>query len=155
MCVNDQELLTELQATSKALEERHGYTPTEVLDLIAEDKSIPATAFSTELSPLQAAVTYLHDHDHQGFPAIAEHLKRSYRAVWGAYHAGGIAITATTYTIPLAAIDDHHSVLECVVTHLKEHHHLRLAEIAKLLNKDPRTIWTTWDRAKKKNAQDR
>jgi hypothetical protein len=77
-------------------------------------------------------------------------LKRDYRAVWGAYQHHGITVTATTYYLPLSIFDEEKSILECVVSHLKTNEKLSLAEIARLLDKDPRTIWTVWDRAKKK-----
>ena len=48
------------------------------------------------------------------------------------------------------------SVLEALSEYLKETLNLRLCKIADLLNKDQRTIWTVYHRAKvkrKKNAQ--
>ena len=40
--------------------------------------------------------------------------------------------------------------LECLVKWLKENKKQRLAQIAKLLNRNQRTIWATYDSAKKK-----
>ena len=42
------------------------------------------------------------------------------------------------------------SVLEAIVEYLREHHHLNYHQIAKLLNRDDRTIWTVYRRAKQK-----
>lgn len=42
------------------------------------------------------------------------------------------------------------SVLEAMVEYLKEKENLTFHRIAKLLNRDDRTIWTCYDRAKKK-----
>lgn len=42
------------------------------------------------------------------------------------------------------------SVLEAVVEYLKEHHHLTYHQIARLLNRDDRTVWTVYKRAKQK-----
>lgn len=42
------------------------------------------------------------------------------------------------------------AALESVVVYLKDSHGLTYAQIAKLLNRDDRTIWTTYNRAKKK-----
>ena len=44
------------------------------------------------------------------------------------------------------------SVLEAMVRYLKEKKNLTYHEIAVLLNRDDRTIWTVYQRAKKKNA---
>jgi len=40
--------------------------------------------------------------------------------------------------------------LEAVVEYLREHRQLTLHQIARLLNRDDRTIWTVYDRAKRK-----
>lgn len=42
------------------------------------------------------------------------------------------------------------SVLEGIVEYLREHHDLNYHQIAKLLNRDDRTIWTVYRRAKQK-----
>lgn len=42
------------------------------------------------------------------------------------------------------------AALESIVVYLKDTHGLTYAQIAKLLNRDDRTIWTTYTRAKKK-----
>ena len=45
------------------------------------------------------------------------------------------------------------SVLEAIVKYLKEKKRLTYHEIAVLLNRDDRTIWTVYQRARKKNAK--
>ena len=45
------------------------------------------------------------------------------------------------------------SVLEAISKYLKEEKGLTYHEIAVLLNRDDRTIWTCYNRAKKKNAK--
>ena len=45
------------------------------------------------------------------------------------------------------------SVLEAIVKYLKEKKNLTYHEIAVLLNRDDRTIWTVYQRARKKNAK--
>lgn len=42
------------------------------------------------------------------------------------------------------------AALEAVVVYLKDSQGMTYAQIAKLLNRDDRTIWTTYHRAKKK-----
>lgn len=42
------------------------------------------------------------------------------------------------------------AALEAVVVYLKDSQGMNYAQIAKLLNRDDRTIWTTYNRAKKK-----
>jgi DNA-directed RNA polymerase specialized sigma24 family protein len=50
-------------------------------------------------------------------------------------------------------IDRSISVLEAIVKYLKEKKGLTYHEIAVLLNRDDRTIWTVYQRARKKNAK--
>jgi hypothetical protein len=45
------------------------------------------------------------------------------------------------------------SVLESLVVFLKEEYELHFHDISKLLNRDDRTIWTVYDRAKKKRTK--
>jgi hypothetical protein len=45
------------------------------------------------------------------------------------------------------------SVLEAIVEYLKDKKNLRYSEIAQLLNRDDRTIWTSYKRAKQKREQ--
>jgi hypothetical protein len=47
-------------------------------------------------------------------------------------------------------IDRKLSVLEILVEYLKEKRNLNYHQIASLLNRDDRTIWTVYNRAKKK-----
>lgn len=42
------------------------------------------------------------------------------------------------------------STLEHIITYLKEEQNLSYQEISIILNRDPRTIWTTYQRSKKK-----
>lgn len=53
--------------------------------------------------------------------------------------------------IPITLFSDRTlSVLEHVITYLKEQHELSYKDIATLLNRDQRTVWTTYQRARKK-----
>ncbi len=45
------------------------------------------------------------------------------------------------------------SVLEVITEYLKEQRHLNYHQIAELLNRDDRTIWTCYYRAKQKRAK--
>ena len=45
------------------------------------------------------------------------------------------------------------SVLEAIVEYLKGNENLSFHEIALLINRDDRTIWTVYDRVKKKRAK--
>ena len=44
-------------------------------------------------------------------------------------------------------------VLEALVKYLKEQQGMRYSDIARLLNRDPRTVWTVYQKAKKRHHE--
>ena len=60
-------------------------------------------------------------------------------------------LATTKYAIPLSIFSNRTlSTLEHIISYLKEQQNLTYQEISVILNRDPRTIWTTYQRAKKK-----
>jgi len=149
--VNEEFLTKQLQALARHLQESYGYTPEGIAQLIQGEHNVPATVFSCELSPLQALVTYLKTVQNKDLKWIAKELKRSYRAVWGALQKENIQPEPTTYFLPLSIFNEKYSILEAAVVHLHDHYGLKYSSIGRLLKKDDRTIWTTYQRAKKKD----
>lgn len=111
---------------------------------------IPVNIFSFSLSPLQSLVNYLKDTHNLSFKDIAEKLGRSYATIYAAYKPSLQELPQTKYLLPLALFSQDQSVLETCVVYLKEKMRLNFSEIGRLLNKDPRTIWSTYNRTKKK-----
>jgi hypothetical protein len=61
-----------------------------------------------------------------------------------------------TLNIPTKILVDRTlSVLESIVEYLKEKKDMNYKEIGDLLNRDQRTIWTVYHRAKKKRENDK
>jgi len=59
----------------------------------------------------------------------------------------------TKEKIPLSAFSNSKlSALEIIVKYLKENKNKKYSEIARLLNRDDRTIWSTYNNAKKKQT---
>ena len=112
--------------------------------------SVPVSVFASPQSPLRALVSYLRNDQGMAYMEIARRLQRSYRAVWGADQKITIRPARAQHSIPLSSFNGTLSVLETVVTHLKDHQGLRFSIIAGLLAKDPRTVWTAWHRAQQK-----
>lgn len=55
--------------------------------------------------------------------------------------------------IPTSAFRDRKlKVLEALVKYLKEQQQLNYSQIGRLLNRNPRTIWTAYQKAKRRNA---
>ncbi len=60
-------------------------------------------------------------------------------------------ITNGFLKIPLTVLQNRDlAILESIVEYLRDFRGLRYSEIARLLNRDSRTIWTVYNRAKKK-----
>ena len=69
---------------------------------------------------------------------------------------GRLKIKDKELTIPTAIFRDRDlSVLEAMAEYLKDKRNLRFSEIARLLNRDDRTIWTAYTRAKEKRETKR
>ncbi len=144
--------------------------PKEIIKLLKEKEKqerqqqsqyIPVSLFTaTPLSSLEAITVYLREKQHLQFVQMEKLLGRNQIALSTTYgrarkkYAGSFDILETKYIIPCSSIADKKlSVLENIVWHLKKTYSLSNANIAKLLKKDQRTIWTVLKRAKKKEVR--
>ena len=58
--------------------------------------------------------------------------------------------------IPLRVLQNRNiAVLEAIVAYFKEEKQMKYSEIATLLNRDQRTIWTVYNRVKKKRVDNK
>jgi hypothetical protein len=121
--------------------------------------SIPAILFSNRsLSVFELIVRYLHEKHRLSLKEIAALLNRDLDAVESKYYNSriipleypdsGIAIPAYLFR------DRSLSFLEHITEYLKDAKRMRHSEIAHLLNRDPKTIWTIYMRAKEKRLKD-
>ena len=118
---------------------------------------LPINIFSNGASGLESISIYLKESIGLRFCKIAHLLNRDDRTIWGAYKSANekssldLSFEESNIKIPLSIFEDRSlSVLEVIVEYLKEELNFRLCKIAVLLNKDPRTVWTVYSRAKKK-----
>lgn len=125
---------------------------------------LPVNIFTNGISGLEAISKYLKENSKLKFCQIAKLLNRDDRTIWDAYHNAKLksdenfaAIPGSScLQIPLQIFNDRTlSVLETLTSYLKEELNLRYCQIASLLNKDARTIWTVYSRAKKKNKKNK
>lgn len=124
-----------------------------------QKRSIPLFVFSSKLSGLETIVKYLRENLHLNFKEIGILLGRSVKTVWQAYNFSKRKYSRQftghdfSLTIPVSVFKDRRlSVLEHIVIYLKNTG-MKFSEIARRLERDPRTIWTVYSRAKKKNAK--
>jgi len=121
--------------------------------VIVDFSDIPVSVFVPELGPLEAIVKYLRENKGLSITAVARVLDRSKQGIWQAYEKakGHDKLEAESrYNIPVSVLAGKFPVLEAVVKHLKESYQLTFADIAKLLSRDQRTVWTVYRRSKKR-----
>ena len=118
---------------------------------------LPINIFSNGSSGLESISKYLREAMGLRYCKIADLLNRDDRTIWGAYESANeksginLSFEDSSIEIPLFIFKDRSlSILEALAEYLKEELNLRYCKIAVLLNKDPRTIWTVYNRAKKK-----
>ncbi len=131
-----------------------------LFNLLKEDiYLIPLSIFSKKLSSLETITKYLKEEQNLNFSKIAFLLNRNPRTIWGAYSSAikkqkpPFKIKKSEFSIPTSALTNRRfSILESIVAYLKEEFSLTYHKIALLLNKDDRTVWTVYSRAKKKRS---
>jgi len=120
-----------------------------------KENSIPVSIFNTDLFPLEAIVRFLRESQQKGTNEIARLLCKKPASVSEAYRnskSKNFSFKSSDVFIPILEFQNNPdlSVLEVVVTCLRSNN-LKFKEIANLLGKDPKTVWTCHNRAKKKN----
>jgi hypothetical protein len=143
-------LCRKLNITEKALLEQ--------LKTREAQTQIPTSIFSNEkLSGLELISKYLIENCGLQFAEAGRILNRDSRTVWTSYqsasrkHIGRLSVPASKYFFPISILSDRKfSVLEAIVTLMKEQLGLTFSEIASELYRDQRNIWTVYNRAKTK-----
>ncbi len=121
--------------------------------------SIPAGVFANDaLSSLEAIVKYLKEELKIRFSKIGKLLNRSSKTIWATYHnsskkmPSSFGLISRDILIPVSAISNRsYSTLESVVGFIKNLDYSN-HEVAEMLHLDDRTIWTIYDRVKKKRG---
>ncbi|MBI2659061.1 hypothetical protein HYX05_03110 [Candidatus Woesearchaeota archaeon] len=146
------------------IKKRYSLSPSEILSLIEEKQIskeilIPVSIFEIEnLSALEAVCKYLKEELDLSYSKIALLLNRNSRTIWTTYknalkkREDRLPAKESKFFIPVSAFTDRKfSVLESIVCYLKEKFSLRYSEIAVLLKRDERNIWTSYNNYRKKN----
>lgn len=123
--------------------------------------SIPISIFNNgSLGSFEAITKYLKENLKLRNCQIAYLLNRDSRTIWDSYASSrkkmehDFLIEDTGIKIPLIIIRDRSlSVLETITEYLKNNLNLRYCQIASLLNRNDRTIWTVYNRARRKRVK--
>ena len=144
-----------------------GFSSEDIIELISkllrvqakEEVKVPISVFNNEyLSSLENIVKYLRENLLLSFRQIAELTNRNeialavtYRNAKRKMEAKFVVTEISPYSIPVSILKDRNlSVLENIAAYLKDSFGLNYHGVAVLLNRDDRTIWTVYNRAKKK-----
>jgi len=118
--------------------------------------AIPLSLFRSELAPAESLVKYLKENMKMRLSEVAELLKRDDRSIWTTYNNGikkkqELVIDKREETkIPISVFNDRRlSILESLTTYLRKEK-LSNIEIAEIINRDPRNVFTVYKRALKK-----
>lgn len=160
---NEQEKFLEFlkfQNLSEKLKKKYEVSTHGLIKQIEDDILIPITVFSRELGALETICKYLKENLNLKNKKIAFLIARDSRSVWQAYNSSKkklpikFEVLSTKYYLPVSILKNKElSVLENVVFYLKEEFSLTYHEIAVLLKRDDRTIWSVYQKARKKNVK--
>lgn len=121
---------------------------------------IPVSIFSnTCLSCLEAVVKYLRENERMSNAQAAKLLNRQATAAWITYRNARkkrekqFIPEKPDLMIPTEALSSGLSALESISFYLNQKYSMGYSRIARLLGRDPRTIWTVCNRARKKLAR--
>lgn len=138
-----------------------------ILELLANEKKqkkaadahkMPVSIFSTrKVSGLEAVSKYLKEEAKLDFKQIAKMLNRNEVTIRTSCkrasmkHPGRLDISNYSLVIPVKLFSDRSkSVLEIIVSYLHNHYNVSLKEIARLLQRSYKTIWTVYSKSRKK-----
>jgi len=124
--------------------------------VIVDDLSLPITIFTNKLGGLEGIAKYLKENLGLTYHEIAELLSRDDRTIWTSYNKSikkqptKLIVRKTLVFIPTSIFKNRKlTILEAMVVYLKDKG-MKYVEIAKLLGRDQRNIWTIYNRAIKK-----
>lgn len=134
--------------------------PEDSIDFSSSD-SIPTSIFQDrEIAVLEAIVEFLKEEKNLHYSEIANLLSRDDRTIWTTYSRVKKTRKAARkkqysgITVPIKIFSDRNiSAMEALCSYLFSEHDLSYSQIATLLNRDQRTVWTCVNRAKRKNAR--
>ncbi|MCX6747089.1 MAG: LamG domain-containing protein, partial [Candidatus Pacearchaeota archaeon] len=148
-----------LEIIIEKLKSRYKISRKEILEMIKseEELKIPITIFSSKLGCLESIAKYMKENLNMNYREIAKEIGRNERTIWTSYKKAkekkgeSFDIKEKGMLMPISIFKDNNlTVLESIILYLKERG-MKYSEIARLLNRDQRNIWTTYSRIIKKN----
>ena len=150
-----------LAQISERLKQKYNYSDEEILKLWNNDSLlVPVAIFAGKLSPAEALAKFLKENHELSYTEISELIGRDQRGIWANYKRAIKKMpwpfeVNDSITVPVSIFNSEKSILEALVSYLKDVKKLRNKKIAQLLNKNPANVWTVHNRAKKKENNDK
>jgi hypothetical protein len=158
----------ELNAINTFIEnfiERHNISFEEVFELLSKLREkkkvtlVPSFILrDRKLGILECVTKYIKEEFRLSYHQIAVLLKKDDRVVWVTYNKAikkkkeKFIVEKPNSWLPISIFTDKNlGPLEAIAIYLKDKVNLSFNEIAKLLNRDNRTIWACYHKRKKKN----
>jgi len=111
-----------------------------------EGRTMPAGVLNSGFHPLQAVVKYLKEEERMEIKHISILLNRNVQTIWTSYNMVRdvkVSFKDSGIGIPLSVLSKTDcSILESAVHYLNSVHKLRLGQIAVMLGKSIKTVWT-------------
>ena len=121
-----------------------------------EEIFIPLSIFNNKLSSLEVISKYLFENQNLSLIEISKLLNRSNRNIWNSHNRSKKKfpeklVVKESILMPISILRNlKFMLLENIVLFLKDNLRHSYHEIAVLLKRDDRTIWTVYQRARKK-----
>jgi hypothetical protein len=155
LCDEDKKGIEDLMLRVNSICEETGLDDAELLYLVRKaSRSVPVGIFCGGCSPLEAIVRHLRDRG-LSYSDIGRQLKRDPRVVWQTHRVAKDKLLgkADGLLVPLSVFSGSRlSILESLVTYLRQKRGLRLVHIAAILKKDTSTVATALKRAEMKGG---
>lgn len=140
------------------LQEKIGIDISQIDEILNKELSLPVEIFSTKLTPLESISKYLKENIGFSFIDISKKINRDQRNVWNIYNNSKLKLSKkydikkSVQLIPISIFSSEKlSAMENLVIYLKDQFSLTYHEIAVMLKRDDRTIWTVYNRGMKRN----
>jgi len=156
------DLFLRLDAIIDDLKQKYKTNDQEIIDLIEKRAlKLPLSVFSqTNLSTSEIVVKFLKEERNLGFHEIAQLVNRDDRTIWGAYHRSKektterFSIKKSKYHVPVSVFSDRNiGFLEALSEFCHDSLQLKYSQIARIIDRDDRTVWTAYNRAKLKRGK--
>lgn len=148
--------ISQQQKMLKFFKENKSLELKEVLLALEKNISIPGSIFLKQLGCLECICKFLKEHHKLSNIEIAKLTNRSSKSIWQAIsqarrkYPKNLIVKKDSIMIPIKILENKKlSILENIVYYLKNKN-LSYHEIAELLARDDRTIWTVYQKAIKK-----